>query len=228
MRWRRVVANLMFSASAVSISTNHRATAAHGLSEDVATIGLILVIFSLARSGRADRAPAAVGAYIGAAYWTRVPSASLNPGCRRRRSPRAAHQRGAGCRRAATCAPMGSSVVRAVVVHVGSSGFTAGHAARTGRRVAGTPGSSTGGGVHVGSRRSAVGTPRTGGRTAFRHSAVMKRGEPVQGLVDLGGQIRAGDAGALAWAGNQVAQVSLPARRRRFPTGRLDVDHCSS
>jgi glycerol uptake facilitator-like aquaporin len=71
-----VVANLMFSAS---ISTNHRATAAHGLSEVVATIGLILVIFSLARSGRADRAPAAVGAYIGAAYWFTSSTSFANP-----------------------------------------------------------------------------------------------------------------------------------------------------
>jgi arsenate reductase len=74
-----VLANLMFSASAVSISTTHRATAAHGLSEVVATIGLILVIFSLARSGRAERAPAAVGAYIGAAYWFTSSTSFANP-----------------------------------------------------------------------------------------------------------------------------------------------------
>lgn len=47
-----MLANLMFSASPASISTNHRGTVAHGLSEVVATVGLILVIFSLARSGR--------------------------------------------------------------------------------------------------------------------------------------------------------------------------------
>src|SRR5881275_2774161 len=35
-----VLANLMFSTSAVSISTTHRATLAHGLSEVVATVGL--------------------------------------------------------------------------------------------------------------------------------------------------------------------------------------------
>jgi len=74
-----VLANLMFSASAVSISTTHRATAAHGLAEVVATAGLILMIFSLARSGRADRAPAAVGAYIGAAYWFTSSTSFANP-----------------------------------------------------------------------------------------------------------------------------------------------------
>ena len=62
-----VVANLMFSRPAVSISTKHRASGAHFLSEVVATLGLLLVIFSLARTGRSRYAPAAVGAYIGAA-----------------------------------------------------------------------------------------------------------------------------------------------------------------
>ena len=74
-----VLANVMFSAGAVSISTTHRATLAHGLSEVVATVGLILVIFSLARSGRAERAPAAVGAYIGAAYWFTSSTSFANP-----------------------------------------------------------------------------------------------------------------------------------------------------
>lgn len=74
-----VLANLMFGAGAVTISTTHRGTLAHGLSEVVATIGLILVIFSLARSGRAERAPAAVGAYVGAAYWFTSSTSFANP-----------------------------------------------------------------------------------------------------------------------------------------------------
>jgi glycerol uptake facilitator-like aquaporin len=74
-----VVANLMFALSAVSISTTHRATAAHALAEVVATIGLLLVIFSLARTGRATTAPAAVGAYIGAAYWFTSSTSFANP-----------------------------------------------------------------------------------------------------------------------------------------------------
>jgi arsenate reductase len=74
-----VVANLMFSAPAISISTKDRATTAHGLAEVVATIGLVLVIFTLTRSGRGERAPAAVGAYIGAAYWFTSSTSFANP-----------------------------------------------------------------------------------------------------------------------------------------------------
>jgi arsenate reductase len=74
-----VVANLMFSGAAVSISTHHRATGAHFLSEVVATLGLLLVIFSLARTGRARSAPAAVGAYIGGAYFFTSSASFANP-----------------------------------------------------------------------------------------------------------------------------------------------------
>ncbi len=69
----------MFSKPAVTISTHHRATGAHFLSEIVATAGLILVIFTLARSARAHLAPAAVGAYIGAAYWFTSSTSFANP-----------------------------------------------------------------------------------------------------------------------------------------------------
>jgi glycerol uptake facilitator-like aquaporin len=72
-----VAANLMFAQAAVSISTKPRATPAHFLSEIIATLGLILVIFALARSGRA--APAAVGAYIGAAYFFTSSTSFANP-----------------------------------------------------------------------------------------------------------------------------------------------------
>ena len=74
-----VVANLMFSGAAVSISTKHRASPAHFLSEIVATLGLILVIFALARSGRSRTTPAAVGAYIGAAYFFTSSASFANP-----------------------------------------------------------------------------------------------------------------------------------------------------
>ena len=74
-----VVANLMFALPAVSISTRHRATPAHFLSEIVATLGLMLVIFALARSGRSRAAPAAVGAYIGAAYFFTSSTSFANP-----------------------------------------------------------------------------------------------------------------------------------------------------
>ena len=67
-----VAANLMFAEAAVSVSARHRASGAHALSEVIATAGLVLVIFALARSRRLASAPAAVGAYIGcpsAKYW---------------------------------------------------------------------------------------------------------------------------------------------------------------
>jgi glycerol uptake facilitator-like aquaporin len=74
-----VIANLMFSDAAVSFSTHQRSTGAHFLSEIVATSGLILVIFALARSGRGRSAPAAVGAYIGAAYFFTSSTSFANP-----------------------------------------------------------------------------------------------------------------------------------------------------
>jgi glycerol uptake facilitator-like aquaporin len=74
-----VVANLMFSLSAAELSTKHRASPAHFLSEVVATLGLLLVIFALARSGRSRSAPAAVGAYIGAAYFFTSSTSFANP-----------------------------------------------------------------------------------------------------------------------------------------------------
>ena len=74
-----IAANGMFALSAISISTHHRASAAHLFAEAVATLGLLLVIFSLARTGRATIAPAAVGAYIGAAYWFTSSTSFANP-----------------------------------------------------------------------------------------------------------------------------------------------------
>jgi glycerol uptake facilitator-like aquaporin len=74
-----LVANLMFSKAAFEFSTKHRASGAHFLSEIVATLGLLLVIFALARSGRSKAAPAAVGAYIGAAYFFTSSTSFANP-----------------------------------------------------------------------------------------------------------------------------------------------------
>jgi glycerol uptake facilitator-like aquaporin len=74
-----ITANAMFALSAISISTKHRASEAHLLAEVVATLGLILVIFSLARTRRGSIAPAAVGAYIGAAYFFTSSTSFANP-----------------------------------------------------------------------------------------------------------------------------------------------------
>ncbi len=74
-----VIANVMFGLDAVSISVKHRASGAHFFAEIVATLGLILLIMALARSGRSRSAPAAVGAYIGAAYFFTSSASFANP-----------------------------------------------------------------------------------------------------------------------------------------------------
>ncbi len=74
-----IAANLMFSLTAISISTHHRASPAHLFAEVIATLGLLLVIFALARTRRGDLAPAAVGAYIGAAYFFTSSTSFANP-----------------------------------------------------------------------------------------------------------------------------------------------------
>jgi glycerol uptake facilitator-like aquaporin len=74
-----VLANLMFSRAAITLSTHHRATAAHDLSEVVATAGLMFLIFALARNGRSSITPAAVGAYIGSAYFFTSSTSFANP-----------------------------------------------------------------------------------------------------------------------------------------------------
>ena len=74
-----LAANGMFALSLVSISTKHRASGPHLLSETIATLGLLVVIFSLARTRRGSSAPAAVGAYIGAAYFFTSSTSFANP-----------------------------------------------------------------------------------------------------------------------------------------------------
>jgi arsenate reductase len=74
-----ILANLMFGLDAVTISHKQRSAGHLWLGEVVATTGLLLLIFALARSGRAAVAPAAVGAYIGAAYWFTSSTSFANP-----------------------------------------------------------------------------------------------------------------------------------------------------
>jgi len=74
-----ILANLMFGDPAVTISTTDRLTWPHALSEVVATAGLVVVIFALARTGRLAVIPWAVGAYIGAAYFFTSSSSFANP-----------------------------------------------------------------------------------------------------------------------------------------------------
>jgi arsenate reductase len=74
-----ILANAMFALPAVDFSGKNRAAGHLWLGEVVATTGLILLIFALARSGRTGAAPAAVGAYIGAANWFTSSTCFANP-----------------------------------------------------------------------------------------------------------------------------------------------------
>lgn len=73
------LANIMFEVPLAELSTKDR-TGAHLLvSEVVATAGLVVLIFALARTGRGMLAAPAVGAYIGAAYWFSSSTSFANP-----------------------------------------------------------------------------------------------------------------------------------------------------
>lgn len=73
-----VIANVMFDVD-TAIASHERASGGHLVGEVVATGGLILLIFSLARTGRGSIAAPAVGAYIGAAYWFTSSTSFANP-----------------------------------------------------------------------------------------------------------------------------------------------------
>lgn len=73
-----VLSNVMFGVG-TGISTKDRASGGHLVAEVVATAGLIILIFALARTGRGVLAAPAVGAYIGAAYWFTSSTSFANP-----------------------------------------------------------------------------------------------------------------------------------------------------
>jgi glycerol uptake facilitator-like aquaporin len=74
-----VLANVMFGLEPASISTNERLTVATATAEVVATAGLVMVIFALTQTGRSSWVPAAVGAYITAAYYFTSSTSFANP-----------------------------------------------------------------------------------------------------------------------------------------------------
>jgi glycerol uptake facilitator-like aquaporin len=74
-----VAANLMFRLPAVTISVHHRSSDNLWLGEVIATLGLILVIFGMARAGRISSIGIAVGGYITAAYWFTSSTSFANP-----------------------------------------------------------------------------------------------------------------------------------------------------
>ena len=74
-----ILANLMFELPAVGWSGTPRSGGGLWLAEVVATLGLVVVIFGVARSGRAAAAALAVGTYIGAAYFFTASTSFANP-----------------------------------------------------------------------------------------------------------------------------------------------------
>lgn len=73
-----VLANAMFE-TGTHISGHDRVSGGHLLGEVVATAGLILLVFALARTERGAIAAPAIGAYIGAAYWFTSSTSFANP-----------------------------------------------------------------------------------------------------------------------------------------------------
>jgi glycerol uptake facilitator-like aquaporin len=74
-----ILANLMFHQDPFGLSHTTRSGPHLWLAEVVATTGLLVVIISLVRNGRTALIPAAVGAYIGAAYWFTSSTSFANP-----------------------------------------------------------------------------------------------------------------------------------------------------
>ena len=74
-----VLANIMFDLPPVALSETDRITPGHVVAEVVATAGLIIVIFVLARTGRSHFAAAGVATYIGAAYFFTSSTSFANP-----------------------------------------------------------------------------------------------------------------------------------------------------
>ena len=74
-----IVANLMFDLPAIEISQTHRSGSGILLSEVIATLGLVIVVFGVVRSRRTGVAAFAVGAYIGAAYFFTSSTSFANP-----------------------------------------------------------------------------------------------------------------------------------------------------
>ncbi|MHA5053734.1 aquaporin [Streptomyces sp. SD15] len=74
-----ILADAMFGKPLVEWSTHDRSAGHLLLGEVVATAGLILLIFGLARTNQLRFAPVAVASYIGAAYWFTSSTSFANP-----------------------------------------------------------------------------------------------------------------------------------------------------
>jgi arsenate reductase len=73
-----VLANVMFDVS-TAFAARERSDWHLWTGEVVATAGLVVLVFALARTGRGAWAAPAVGAYIGAAYWFTSSTSFANP-----------------------------------------------------------------------------------------------------------------------------------------------------
>ncbi len=74
-----VIANLMFELPPVDVSDRSRSGSGVWVAEIVATFGLLLVVFALARSRRTALAPLAVATWIGGAYFFTSSTSFANP-----------------------------------------------------------------------------------------------------------------------------------------------------
>lgn len=74
-----IIANIMFDLDAVNWSTKDRSSSNLVFAESVATLGLLLVIFGVVRSGRASTVAFTVGGYIAAAYYFTSSTSFANP-----------------------------------------------------------------------------------------------------------------------------------------------------
>ena len=73
------IANLMYELPVFELSDHTRDGSGVWLGEVVATIGLLLVVFGIARAGRSAAAPFAVGLYITGAYFFTSSTSFANP-----------------------------------------------------------------------------------------------------------------------------------------------------
>ena len=74
-----MITNVMFDIDILGPSTKIREGSGIWLGEVVATIGLLLVIFLIARGPRPESVPVAVGVWIGGAYWFTSSTSLANP-----------------------------------------------------------------------------------------------------------------------------------------------------
>ena len=74
-----ISANLMFDLAAVDWSTKDRSAGHLVFAEIIATVGLLLVIFGVVRSGRPSVAAFSVGGYIAGAYYFTSSTSFANP-----------------------------------------------------------------------------------------------------------------------------------------------------